>query len=307
MKILITGVSGLLGLNAAVALAPRHDVIGGFLDHPIDVPNVHASRIDLSDRGAVDGWIQGERPDIVLHAAGLTNVDGCETNPSLAERLNVEAAETVAAAAARANARLLHVSTDHLYDGTRSMYSESDPVSPVNVYARTKLDAESAVRAAHPAAFVIRTNFYGWGHPARQSFSDWILASLRRGDTLTMFHDVHFTPLLVNDLVDVMMTLAATAAPGIYNVAGGERLSKHAFGSAVAARFGFDPSRIKAVSSDTFAFKARRPHDMSLDTSKTARAIGRPMPSAAEGIDRLARLEAERLPETLATALRPAR
>ena len=102
-----------------------------------------------------------------------------------------------------------------------------------------------------------------------------------------MFHDVHFTPMLVNDLVDVMMALVEFAKPGIYNVAGGERLSKYAFGVAVASRFGFDPSRIRPASSETFAFKARRPHDMSLDTSKVARAVGHPMPGVAAGLDRL--------------------
>jgi dTDP-4-dehydrorhamnose reductase len=304
MKLLMTGASGLLGLNAAMALAPHHEIIGGFLDHAIEVPHVRATRIDLSDAAAVHAWIADAKPDLVLHAAGLTNVDGCETNPALATRLNVTAAATVAQATARAGARLLHVSTDHLYDGSRSMYTETDPVSPVNVYADTKLEAERQVLRAHPSAFIIRTNFYGWGHPARQSFSDWILSGLRRGETLTMFHDVHFTPMLVNDLVDVMLDLAARAEPGIYNVAGGERLSKYAFGVAIASRFGFDPSRITPASADTFAFKARRPHDMSLDTGKTASALGYAMPSAAAGLDRLAALDADGLPGRLAAALR---
>jgi dTDP-4-dehydrorhamnose reductase len=305
MRLLVTGISGLLGLNAAAALRDRCTVVGSFLEQPIELEGVRAVRLDVSDGEAVRRWIEAERPDVVLHTAGLTDVERCEADPDLAARLNVAASAHVAAAAHRAGARLVHVSTDHLFDGRDSLYVEDHPTSPLNVYASTKLAAEEAVRREHPGALVVRTNFYGWGSPRRRSFSDWIISSLRRGEGLRMFHDVHFTPLLANDFLDIVLELVNGAEPGVYNVAGGERLSKCEFAIALAERFGLDTSLIQSVSVETFAFKARRPHDMSLATDWAARRLGFPMPGVAAGIDRLARLERDGLPAVLAAALRP--
>lgn len=303
MKILITGISGLLGLNAAVALRGQHTVVGSYHDRAIVLPGVQARRLDITDGNPVRRWVQQERPEIVLHTAGLTNVESCEANPALAQRLNVDAAAHVAAAAALVGARLIHVSTDHLFDGASSLYAETAATSPVNVYAITKLAAETAVRREHPGAHVVRTNFYGWGHPGRVSFSDWIIGALRSGQTLTMFHDVYFTPSLANGLIEAALELVERADPGIYNLAGGERLSKYEFGRAVADRFGFDAELIRPVSVATFAFKARRPLDMSLSTEKAARSLGHPLMGVAAGIDRLKRLEDQGLPKLLADAI----
>jgi dTDP-4-dehydrorhamnose reductase len=303
VKLLVTGISGLLGLNVALALRGRHAVSGAYLEHPVALDGVRAQALDLTDPGAVRRWIDEEAPDVVLHTAGLTNVDGCETNPALATRLNVDVARNVAEAAAGTGARLIHLSTDHLFKGERPLHTEDDPPSPLNVYARTKLEAEHVVLEAEPRALVVRTNFYGWGHPGRQSFSDWILSAIRRGDPLSMFHDVYITPILVNDLIDALMDLVPVAASGIYNVAGGERVSKYAFGVALARRFGLDESLIRPVSVETFAFKARRPHDMSLCTAKAERVVGYAMPGVDKGLERLAALEHDDVPALLARAL----
>jgi dTDP-4-dehydrorhamnose reductase len=302
VKIALTGISGLLGLNAAVALRQRHSIAGAFFDHAVDVEGVACERLDVGDRDAVASWLDRVRPDLVLHTAGLTDVEGCEANPQLAARLNTAAAAHVAAAAREAGAQLLHMSTDHLFDGHAAAYREDQTPSPINVYAATKLDAEGAVLDAHPEALLIRTNFYGWGHPRRRSFSDWIVGSLRSRTPLRMFHDVYFTPILVNDLIDVMLDLARTAPPGIYNVAGGERLSKYDFAMKLAERFDLDTSLITSASVDTFAFRARRPRDMSLDTTKAAAIVGRPMPGVTEGLQRLRQLEGDGLPAALAAA-----
>lgn len=300
MNIAVTGVSGLFGVNAAAQLRQHHLVSGAYHNQPIEMDGARLAAVDVVDPLSVATWIRAVQPDLVLHAAGLTNVDGCERNPALARALNCDAAGVVAHAAFTAGAALVHISTDHIFDGTSSWYEEDSAPSPVNLYASTKLEGERVVRQAHPQAYIVRTNFYGWGHRRRQSFSDWVVGALRRGETLTMFNDVFFTPILVNDLIDTIMDLVATNVPGVYHVAGGQRLSKYAFAVELADHFGLDRAQIVPVSIEGFSFKARRPRDMSLATGKVGAAVGRSMPTAAAGIARLARLEREGLAAQLA-------
>ena len=289
--VFVAGISGLLGLNFALAVRGRMRVAGAYSTHPVDIAGLDARRFDLTDSPALEEWLRGLGPSLVVNAAGLTNVEACETDPALARRLNVELAARLAGVAHRIGARMIHVSTDHLSDGLQPLRREEDPVHPLNVYAQTKRDAERAVLDACPSALVVRTNFYGWGPAYRPSFSDWILQALREGRPLTMFDDVYVTPILVNDLADVLLEAVAADLSGLYNIAGGERLSKYDFACRLAAEFREDASRIRAIPVGGFPFRARRPSDMSLSCARIEQALGRRMPRAAEGLVRLRQLE----------------
>lgn len=300
----ITGISGLLGLNAALQCRSRFHVAGCYHSHPVGIEGVEAFRLDVADAAAVASALRQRRPDVVLHTAGLANVDACETRPALAARLNVEAAQHVARAARAAGARLIHISTDHLFSGEESMVSETEAPQPLNEYARTKLEAERVVAGHCPDALIVRTNFFGWGTPARQSFSDWILQSLAGGETLNMFTDVFYTPILINDLVEAALALLDKGATGIFNVAGSERLSKYEFGVQAARLYAYSDDRIRPARAENFPFKARRPLDMSLSVAKAEAALGRPLPSVAESLRGLRRLQSQGWPEQLAMSLR---
>ena len=292
MRIFITGISGLLGLNAALQLKDRHDVSGGYLTHPIRVADVSAYPVDLSEAVAVEKIFKAKRPEVVLHTAGLTNVDACEANPAEAKRLHVEATRHVARAAQRAGAKLVHISTDHLSDGTGKFITEQSAPAPLNEYARTKWQAEQAAVKECPGALIIRTNFFGWGTPVKKSFSDWILDGLRSGRTLTLFQDVYISPLLINDLVDVIEELVQRKESGIFNVASRDRISKYEFGMRLAKVFellrpdSFLPGRFRLA-----ALPANRPLDMSLDTNKVTTVLGRAMPSVEDALQELKDLE----------------
>jgi dTDP-4-dehydrorhamnose reductase len=275
--------------------------------HPVVAPGITGVRSDANGPGALAAIVLDLQPDLVVHTAGLTNVDECERQPETADRLNVGASEEIAAAATRVGARLVHISSDHLFSGTRASRGEEEAPSPVNVYGRTKVAAEAAVLAVAPSALIIRTNFYGWGTPVRRSFSDWILDRLRAGTRLRMFTDAVFTPILVNHLSEALFDLLSRGATGVFNVAGRERVSKYEFGCRLAERFGYDRGHIEPASLHEFPFAARRPPDLSLDVAKVERLLGAPMPDVAQGLDRLAALEQEGWPSALAAALpRPA-
>jgi len=248
MKLFVTGISGLLGLNIALQARERFQVSGCYLTHPVALDGIQAVKADITTFDALEEFLKEIHPDVIVHTAGLTNVEACEANPVLAYRLNVEGAERIAKIAAILGAQLVHISSDHLFDGIKPWKTETDSPMPLNTYARTKWQAEQVVLQACPDALIIRTNFFGWGTSVRTSFSDWILRSLAQQRELTMFSDVFFTPILINDLVDVMVELIGRGATGIFHVVGSERLSKYTFALKVAEVFGYPKDGIRAIS-----------------------------------------------------------
>lgn len=287
VKLFVTGISGLLGLNIAVQLGQRHRVSGSYYSHPIAVNNVKAVELDLVSYQGVVKTLDKFRPDVVIHTAGLTNVEACENSPDLAHQLNVVATAHTAKAAKAVGAKLVHISTDHLFDGNSPWQTEGNSPSPVNVYAATKLAAEREVLQLYPEALVIRTNFYGWGNGVRTSFSDWLVRALTQGEPLSMFSDVWFTPILINDLIDLAMKLVDGGATGLFNVTGGDRVSKHAFALQLADVFSLPTTGISSTSVEAFPFKAARPRDMSLDCRKAESFLHVSMPTISEGLKRL--------------------
>lgn len=291
MRILITGVSGLLGWNAARQLVGRHEVTGCFWRHPVHLEGARIIPCDLREPAEAQAIIRETRPELILHTAGLTDVDECERHPDLAHALNVTITAHVAQAARQCGARLVHLSTDHLFEGRQGWADETHPPAPINVYAETKREAEQIVQAVTPEAVIVRTNFYGWGPSHRASLSDWILMGLRQGQERTMFTDVFITPILINDLVDLLLELVQRGIRGVIHAAGSERVSKHDFAIQLAQVFGCVAGQIRPISVDAFPFTAKRPKDMSLSTAKVSRLLGRPMPTVIEGLTRLKRLE----------------
>lgn len=274
LPLLITGGTGLLGLHWAAACRDRHPVTLALHRRNLALPGTTARHIDLADPQALDAALAEDGIRCVIHTAGLTSVEGCERDPEAATHHNVTIAARVAAAAKRAGATLIHISTDHLFDGRADSYDEDSPVSPVNVYGRTKAEAEEAVFRAHPAALVLRTNFYGWGPGHRPSFSDWLLAALREGRPLRLFTDMRYTPTHITPLIDAAMALSARGTTGILNAVGDEALSKHAFGLRLARAFDLSPAGIEPARLADQPDLVRRPLSMALSTRRLQALLG---------------------------------
>lgn len=273
-RLLITGGSGLLALNWACAMRGTWQVVLGTHRHPAHLDGVESRPLDLEDAARLDRQFAELAPDVVVHAAGLTSVDLCEADPVLARHVNAGLARNVASATAARGIHLVHISTDHLFAGDRSHYREDDAPAPLNEYARSKLLGEEWVRQAHPGTLILRTNFYGWGHARRQSFSDWILQTLRAGRAITLFDDVFFTPLLADALAAAAHRLLERSAAGLFNLAGDERVSKYDFGMRLARAFGLPEAPIRRGSVADAGLQASRPRDMSLDSGRARALLG---------------------------------
>ena len=267
-RILIIGGSGLLGTNWAVETRSSHDVTLALNHRIISIPGTSALTLDWLDDEESSRAFASISPDLVVHAAGLTSVEKCESDPVSARVMNSDLASRVARTCAQLGIKLIHISTDHLFDGTRPELREDTSVCPLNVYGKTKADAEVAVLKECPDALVVRTNFYGWGPPYRRSFSDWIVDSLSSGKTIDAFEDVFYSPLLVTELIEVAMQLAQIDISGIVHVAGPERISKYDFASKLAAAMKLDASLLRKARQADFKNLVLRPRDMSLSSEK---------------------------------------
>ena len=303
MKLFITGISGLLGLNLALQTKDDFTVSGAFHSQPVSLPGCETVPLDVTSPQEVDGALGSLRPDLIIHTVAMTDVDRCESNPTLAQELNQVAARNVARSAAAIGARLVHISTDHLFSGTNPWTTESESPTPVNVYARTKFEGETSVREACPDALIVRTNFFGWGTSVRTSFSDWVLGRLRDGQDLNMFSDAYFTPVLINDMVDLILKLVDHEATGVINIGGADRISKYGFALELAREFGYSADRITPVSMDTIDLNAVRPKDMSFSSQKIESLLDTKMPALADSLARLKSLSVSGWPGALESAI----
>jgi len=274
-RLLITGGTGLLALNWACALRQTWHVTLGTHAHSVDLAGVNSCPLVLNDPVCLQSQMDAVAPDLVVHTAGLTSVDKCELSPELAHQANVEIAENVAAVAARRGIALIHISTDHLFSGHRSMCTEEELPVPMNHYARTKALAEMAVMRANPSSLVLRTNFFGWGHSKRQSFSDWLIYNLRAGKELPLYENIFFTPILADSLALAAHQLVERGAHGVFNLVGDQRLSKFEFACLLTDHFSLPKHLLLRHRLDYSEPAAPRPGDMSLDNRKACEALGR--------------------------------
>lgn len=299
MRILITGASGLLGLNLALEAAKQHTVYGVVNHHPLHTDAFRVIQADLLAPGGPERLLDETQPDLVIHCAALANLDDCEADPHLAHRLNAELPEKLARDVARGGARLVQVSTDAVFDGVKGGYAEEDVPNPLSVYARTKLDGELAAGAANPQAIIARVNLFGWSAVGTRSLAEFFVNNLSAGKRVMGFTDVFFCPLLVNDIAPIFLAMLENGLNGLYHVVSREAASKYDFGVAAARRFGLDESLISPTPVAQASLRAARSPNLTLRSDKLASALGQPLPSWREGLERFYQLYREGYPEKL--------
>lgn len=284
--VMVSGGSGLLGSNCLIMLKSQCRVIGLYHTHRLTLPDVELWPVDLRERSAMATLVDGVKPDTFIHCAALTNVDYCEGHPEEARRMNGEVVGDLAALARRNGIRFVYISTDAVYDAPQGGSSETSPLRPVNVYASSKLAGEQAALQANPDSLIIRTCLYGWNAQNKLSFSEAILKALLLEEELALFQDVFFSPILVNDLVDVVGSLVAAGCSGIYNVGAGQGVSKLAFGTMLAEQSKLPSGQLRAISLAEKKLAAARPRNPVMNVDKVQEALQRPMPTVEQGLRR---------------------
>lgn len=285
MKLLLTGVSGLLGLNFAQETMSAHEITGVDRGKLLHAP-FKVLKQDLLDSNAVDSILDTAAPEWVVNCAALADLDACEEDPDLAKRLNTDLPRRFARACKARNIPFVHISTDAVFDGEKDgFYSEEDMPNPLGVYAKTKLEGEWAVLTENPKAMVARVNFYGWSLAGRRSLAEFFFNNLTNSKSMSGFTDVIFCPMLVNDTARTLVAMLQRGLSGLYHVVGPQAMSKYQFGVEIARKFSLRESEISPKSILSSSLTARRSNNLWLSTHKLTADLGRDLPDFSTGLN----------------------
>jgi dTDP-4-dehydrorhamnose reductase len=248
-RTLVTGAGGLLGSTLVAALSGE------------DVHAFAHAELDVADRDAVERVLGSLRPDLVVHCAAWTNVDGCESDPARAVAVNADGPGYVAAAAASIGAQIVAVSTDYVFDGEKGSYVETDATNPLQVYGRAKLDGEQRVRDASAQHYIVRSAWiYG---PKGHNFISQVPALASRGGVVQAVDDQRSSPTYAPDLAAAILRLAGSGRHGTYHVTNAGSCSYAEF-----FRHGFEvlgaPGSVEGIPGAEVPRPAARPRDSSL-------------------------------------------
>jgi len=293
-RILICGSNGLLGQRLALMLGNRTEYeVLNTSHHRSFVFDHHLfdyTQLDLTRKSDVKSLISSFQPDVILNAAAATNVDWCESHREEAWNINVLGAEHLVEGARKVGARLIHVSTDYVFDGKSAPYTEQAKPSPINYYGKTKLAGENAIRIADIQYSIVRTVVvFGSGQRVKRNFALWVVDSLRKGEAIRCADDQISTPTFVGDLAHGIIRIAELGKTGLYHIAGSERTSRFDFARKIAEAFNLEGSGISPVSTSELYQTAARPLDTTLVTLKAETELGLKTSDITQGITLLKR------------------
>lgn len=274
-RVYITGVKGVLGRASVPLFRSRYEVF------PADL-----TETDIRDAGAITEEICRVKPSFVLHFAAMTDVDGCELNPDEAYRVNALGTRNVAAACQRCDASMVYISTGMVYDGRKDEpYVESDPVAPVNVYARSKYDGELMMQDLLPRSFAFYACWLFGGGAADKKFVTKIIERARRSTELKVVNDKFGSPTYANDLAKGIFDFLESGLYGKYHCANTGCVSRFEMSQEILKAAGITNCRLVPVSSDEFPLPAPRPHMEALRNYNFERLGRTPMRSWKEALD----------------------
>lgn len=284
MKLLITGASGLLGINLAMEALRAHEVIGVDRGKLKSAPFT-VVKAELLNRGMIDSILDSVQPDWLVNCAAMANLDECEAHPDQARILNVGLPRDLAETCAQRDIKFIHLSTDAVFDGEKKeAYTEDDLPNPLGVYSQTKLEGEQAVRQASPQAIVARVNFFGWSLGGRKSLCEFFYNNLSEGKKVNGFTDVVFCPMLVNHTARLLLEMLEKGLNGLYHVVGPQAMNKYQFGLEIARRFGLKEDLISPRSVLESGLTAKRSHHLWLSTHKLSTDLGHDLPIFSTGL-----------------------
>ena len=289
-KVFITGVNGLLGQQLVEVFSHKHQVFASDLhsDPFFTNPDVKYESLDILDEDKLKTLISSFNPELIVNAAAYTDVDGCETNREKAWEVNVKGVENLIEICKQEKIKLIHISTDYVFDGKNGPYSEEDLPNPISYYGKSKLEGELKIKKSGIDNIIVRTNvLYGLGEEINPNFFTWVLDKLRKKEKIKIVTDQLNNPTLADDLASAILELWEIKFTGIINISGSEYLSRYDFARNIAEEFDLKEDLISPIKTKDLKQKAPRPCKGGLKIELANRILDTKLSDISQGLENL--------------------
>jgi dTDP-4-dehydrorhamnose reductase len=288
-KILVVGSNGLLGqkLCEIIVRGGAYNLtIASIEEKPVrQVVGAHYVQCDITNKKEVKSLVAAAKPDVIMNAAAMTNVDACETEREMCWKVNVEGVENLIEAAKRSDTKVIHVSTDYVFDGKAGPYTEDDRPEPLSYYGKSKLASENALRRSGIPFVIARTMvLYGFAPGVKPNFALWLIENLEKRKKVTVVDDQIGNPTLVDDLAYGLIQAFEMERTGIYHIAGRDIVSRYEFALKLAKVFDLDPLLITPIKTASLHQPAPRPLKSGLLTLKAEVELGYKPSTVEQGL-----------------------
>lgn len=266
MRIVFTGITGLLGRYFLKSRDPNFEIIG-----------VSSKDFTITDKAKVINFIKKVNPKILVHAASLGNVDYCEKHLEEAYKVNVEGTQNIIEAAKSVNAKIIFLSSNAIFDGVSPPYNEESIPNPIDIYGKTKVEGEILIKKSGLNYVILRLiTMYGWPPlGARSNPVTWMIKNLQKGKRINVVNDIYNNHLWADQAaLAVWIVIKSNHNKDLYNIAGRDCISRFDLALKVAKIFKLDPSLISSVTSDFFKDIAKRPKNTCFNTQKMEKQLG---------------------------------
>ena len=271
-KILITGSGGQLGIRLVSLLKNKYKIIG-----------LTKNDLDITSKDSVKNIIQRHNPDTIINCAAMTDVDGCEENPEIAENINGLSIKNILK---NFKGHFIHISTDYVFDGENGPYREEDKKNPINIYGKTKMLGEKIVIKYSNNWTILRSNvLFDLGSKA--SFVSWVVNSLSNDKDIYVVNDQINNPISINDFTIVIEKIISNNIKGLFHVGSDTFCSRYEFAKIISKIFKLNNKKIHSVSTEYLDQKAKRPLKSGLKTDKLFETIDLDIISLEESIKKL--------------------
>ncbi len=277
-KILVTGANGLLGQKVTEIFnhESSHQLILTDLKETAEDPKgFDYFPMDITKKDDVKDAVKKFMPDIIINNAAYTNVDGCETERELSWKVNVDAVKNLIISSRINNSKVIHISTDYIFDGKAGNYDENSKPNPLSYYGKSKLASENALITSGINYSIVRTMIiYGTGKNLRANFAIWLINMLSKKQPVKIVDDQFGMPTMVDDLAWGLLKIVDLNKSGIYNICGSEYLSRYEFAVKLAGVFGYDENLIMPIKTSDLNQAADRPMNSSFILLKAETDLG---------------------------------
>jgi dTDP-4-dehydrorhamnose reductase len=288
VKLLITGFNGFVAGSIIAHAFGDWEIHGiGRSEGPANEPGLFYHTLDLLDEQGLITLFNEICPDAVIHAAAMANIDVCQVNQEMAERVNVGITKTIARLCREHGVKMVFCSTDTVFDGIKGDYSENDEPHAVNFYAETKIRAEQSVLSASPQNVVARLALV-MGLPVigkGNSFLADTIEKLKKGVQIPFPANEIRTPVDVITLGSALVELAGNQVGGIIHLSGNTKINRYEMGLMIATTLGYSTEQIIRANSNAMVGRAPRANDASMDNSLAKKVLKTPMLTLAEGLN----------------------